>query len=108
MPAPRKYPSELCERVQWTVAEAMAEDPSLLLNAVVNRIGPWVGVVPDMLRGWVKQSRIDTGAAPGIMTGDAVEVTELRAEVRELRRANEILVVASSFVARVLDPRLRW
>ncbi|MGH3568449.1 MAG: hypothetical protein ACRDRH_20960 [Pseudonocardia sp.] len=108
MPAPRKYLSELRERAQWMVAEAMTEDPSLLLNAVVNRIGPRVGVVPDTLRGWIKQSRIDTGQASGITTGDTAEVKVLRAGVGELRRANEILVAASSFFARALDPRLRW
>jgi len=29
-------------------------------------------------------------------------------EVRELKRANEILLAASSFFARELDPRLPW
>ncbi len=32
----------------------------------------------------------------------------LQAEVRELKRANEILLAASSFFARELDPRLPW
>jgi hypothetical protein len=43
------------------VAEAMAEDASLSLNQAVIRIGERVGVVPDTLRGWVKQHRIDSG-----------------------------------------------
>ena len=90
------------------VAEAMTEDPSLSLNAAVKRIGPRVGIVPDTLRGWVKQARIDTGQAPGTTTSDAAELAQLRAEVRELKRANEILMAASSFFARELDPRLPW
>ena len=51
MPAPRKYPNELRERVQRMVAEAMTEDSSLSLDAAVKRIGPRVGIVPDTLRG---------------------------------------------------------
>lgn len=106
MPAPRKYPNELRERAQRMVAEAMTEDPSLSLNAAVKRIGPRVGVMPDTLRGWVKQTRIDTGQTPGTTTGDAKKIKDLEAEVRELKRANEILLAASSFFA--LDPRLPW
>jgi len=33
-------------------------------------------------------------------------IAELEREVRELRRANEILKAAASFFARELDPRL--
>ncbi len=104
MPAPRKYPNELRERAQRLVSEAMTEDPSLSLNAAVKRIGPRVGVNPDTLRGWCKQAAIDAGARPGTTTPDAKRITDLEAEVRELKRANEILLTASSFFARELDP----
>jgi transposase-like protein len=90
------------------VAEAMNEDPSLSLNAAVKRIGPRVAVVPDTLRGWIKQADVDAGRRPGTSTEEAAEVRELKAEVRELKRANEILLAASSFFARELDPRLPW
>jgi len=84
MAAPRKYPDELRERARRFVAEAMAEDPSLSLNAAVKRVGPRVGIVPDTLRGWIKQARIDSGQAPGMTTNDAKTIKELQAEVREL------------------------
>lgn len=108
MPAPRKYPSELRERSARLVAEAMSEDPSLSLNAAVKRVGPKVGVVPDTLRGWIRQTEIDAGSRPGTTSGDAASIKALQAEVRELKRANEILLAASSFFARELDPRLPW
>ena len=92
MPAPRKYPNELRERARRLVAEATAEDPSLSLNAAVKRIGPRVGIVPDTLRGWIKQADIDAGVRPGTTTEDAATIRQLQAEVRELRRANEILL----------------
>ncbi len=108
MPAPRKYPDELRERSVRLVVEAMAADPSLSLNAAVQRIGVRVGVVPDTLRGWAKQHRIDAGHAPGTTSSDARRIRDLEHEVRELKRANEILLAASSFFARELDPRLPW
>lgn len=85
----------------------MTEDPSLSLNAAVKRIASRVGIVPDTLRGWAKQRRIDTGQAPGTSV-DAARIKELERENRELKRANEILLAASSFFARELDPRLPW
>ena len=108
MPAPRKYPQELRERSVRLVAKAMAEDPSLSMNAAMQRVGPRVGVVPHTLRGWVKQAHIDAGRLPGTTTTDAAKIKKLEAELREVKRANEILLAASSFFARELDPRLPW
>lgn len=108
MPAPRKYPQELRERAMRLVQEARKEDPELSVNQAVVRIGQRVGVNPDTLRGWVKQAQIDAGERVGTTTDDASKIKQLEAEVRELKRANEILLAASSFFARELDPRLPW
>ena len=108
MPAQRKYPQELRDRSIRLVSEAMAEDPQLSMNAAVKRIAERVGIIPDTLRGWVKQARVDAGQVPGTTTTDAKKIKELESEVRELKRANEILLAASSFFARELDPRLPW
>ena len=108
MASGRKYPAELRERSLRMVVEARAEDAGLSLNQAVLRIGPRVGVNPDTLRGWVKQARIDADEVPGETTRDAARLRALEQEVRELKRANEILLAASSFFARELDPRLPW
>ena len=108
MPALRKYPAELRERAMRLVAEARKEDPELSLNAAVVRVGQRFGVYPDTLRGWCKQAAIDAGERPGTTTSDAARIKQLEAENRELKRANEILLAASSFFARELDPRLPW
>ena len=108
MPAPRKYPQELRDRAMRLVQEARSEDPELSLNAAVIRIGGRVGVNADTLRGWCKQAEVDTGKRPGTTTEDAKKIKDLEAENRELKRANEILLAASSFFARELDPRLPW
>ncbi len=108
MPAQRKYPQELRDRAVRLVYEARKEDPVLSLNAAVMRIGQRVGVNSDTLRGWCKQAAIDAGERPGTSTSDAVRIKQLEVENRELKRANEILLAASSFFARELDPRLPW
>lgn len=63
---------------------------------------------PDTLRTWCKQDEVDAGKRPWPSTGDGVTIKELEREVKELRRANEILLAASSFFGRELDPRLPW
>src|SRR4051794_165269 len=108
MPAPRKYPQELRERAMRLVQEARKEDPELSLHAAVKRIAQRTGVNPDTMRNWCKQAAIDAGERPGTTTSDAERIKQLEAENRELKRANEILLAASSFFARELDPRLPW
>ena len=108
VPAPRKYPQDLRERALRLVNETLAEEPELSLNAAVVRVGGRLGIVPDTLRGWTKQSRINAGLTPGVTTGEAARIKELERKVKELERANEILLAASSFFARELDPRLPW
>lgn len=108
MPAQRKYPNELRERAQRLVVEARQQEPQLSLSAAVKRVGQRVGVNPDTLRGWCKQADVDAGRAAGTTTSDAARLRELEREVKELKRANDILLAASSFFARELDPRLPW
>ena len=108
MPAPRKYPQELRDRAIRLVGEAREQEAGLSLNAACQRIGARVGINADTLRTWVKQGDIDAGKRPGTTMQDAAKIRELEAEVRELKRANEILLAASSFFARELDPRLPW
>jgi transposase len=59
----------------------------------------------ETLRKWVRQAEIDGGARPGVSSAEAERVKQLEREVKELRRANEILKAASVFFARELDPQ---
>jgi transposase len=54
----------------------------------------------------VKQAEIDSRTRPGTTSEDARRIAELEREVRELRRANEILKAASAYFAQELGPRL--
>jgi transposase len=75
-------------------------------QGAVARVADQLGVNRETLRNWVKQVEIDSGQRPGTSALDAQRIAELEREVRELRRANEILKAAAGFFARELDPRL--
>jgi transposase len=104
MPAQRMYPDELRERAVRMVLEIRQRDGRG--RGELARVGRQLGVHPEALRGWVKQAEVDDGTRPGVTTGDQRRIAELEREVRELRRANEILKAASAYFARELDPRL--
>jgi transposase len=69
-------------------------------------VGQKLGINPETLRNWVEKAEIDSGQRPGTTSDDKKRIAELEKEVRELRRANEILKAASAYFARELDPRL--
>ena len=51
------------------------------------------------MRAWVNQADVDGGLKGGTSTEDAKRIKELEQEVKELRRANEILKKASAYFA---------
>jgi transposase-like protein len=101
-----KFSPEVRERAVRMVQEQRGEYPSLW--AAIESIAPKIGCVPQTLLDWVKQSEVDAGTRPGISTDDAQRIKDLEREVKELRRANEILKLASAFFAQAeLDRRLK-
>ena len=103
MPAPQKYPDELRARAVRMVFE-VRERTGQRLGAIA-RVGDQLGVNKETLRNWVRQAEIDGGQRPGTSTQDKERIATLEREVRELRRANEILRTASAFFAAELDGR---
>ena len=75
-------------------------------SSTLASVGHKLGVNPETLRNWVEKAEIDSGQRPGTTSDDKKRIAELEKEVRELRRANEILKAASAYFARELDPRL--
>jgi transposase-like protein len=56
----------------------------------------------------VRRHQVDSGEREGVTTAEKDRVKELEREVKELRRANEILKLASAFFAQAeLDRRLK-
>jgi transposase len=72
-------------------------------HGTVQRVAEQLGYGTESVRKWVQQAEIDEGHAPGMTTAEAARVKDLEQEVRELRRANEILRRASAFFAAELD-----
>ena len=94
------------ERAVRMVQEHRSEHPSQW--AVIESIASKVGCVPQTLHTWVKQHEIDAGQRDGVSTAEAQRIKELERENRELRKANEILKLASAFFAQAeLDRRLK-
>jgi transposase-like protein len=93
----KKFSPEVRERAVRLVQEHRGEYPSLW--AAVESIAPKIGCVPQTLLDWVKRQEIDSGVREGVTTTEAQRVKELEREVKELRRANEILKLASAFFA---------
>ena len=86
------------------VFELRAESGSA--RGTLARVGERLGINPETLRNWVEKAEVDSGQRPGTTSDGRKRIAELEREVRELRRANEILKAASAYFARELDPRL--
>ncbi len=67
------------------------------------RVAQQLGYGTESVRSWVRRADIDEGHVPGVSTSDAARIKELEQEVRELKRANEILKRAASFFGAELD-----
>lgn len=72
-------------------------------QGTIKRVARQLGYGTESVRLWVNQADVDDGEKPGVSTEEAARVKELEQEVRELRRANEILKRAATFFGAELD-----
>ncbi len=101
-----KYSPEVRERAVRMVLEHRNEYPSQW--AAIESIAPKIGCVAQTLHDWVKKHETDTGLRDGITSDERERIKSLEREVKELRRANEILRLASAFFAQAeLDRKLK-
>ena len=98
----KPHPAELRERAVQMVFELRAETGNA--RGSIARVGHRFGINAETLRNWMNKAEVDSGQRPGTTTEDKKRIAELEREVRELRRANEILKAASAYFARELDP----
>ncbi len=102
----KKFSPEVRERAVRMVLEHRGEYPSLW--TAVESIAPKIGCVPQTLLTWVQRREIDAGVRDGVTSAEKQRMKELERENKELRRANEILKLASAFFAQAeLDRRLK-
>lgn len=102
----KTYSSEVRERAVRMVFEHAAEYSSQW--AAIESIAEKIGCSGETLRNWVRRAERDQGKRAGLTTDERARLKELEREVRELRRANEILRKASAYFAMAeLDRRPR-
>ena len=109
MARPSKYPRELRERAVRAVAESVAQGEHASEFEAIRTIAGQLGIgSAETLRKWVRQAEVDGGQRPGKTSEELAEIRELKKEVAELRRANQILKSASAFFAAELDRQPRY
>lgn len=74
---------------------------------VIVSVASKIGCSAESLRRWVRQAERDAGKREGLTTDEREELKRLQREVRELKKANEILRLASAFFAQVELDRLK-
>lgn len=95
MARPSKYSPEFRER-----SVRIARESERPIAAVARDLG----IHHETLRVWVRQDEANDGTrADRLASAEREELATLRREVRDLRRANEILKAASVFFACELD-----
>src|SRR5437870_8789601 len=104
MARPSKYSPEVRERAVRMVREHGAEPQWAAIASIASKLG----CTAETLRRWVRQAERDTGQRSGLTTDERQRLKELEREVRELKRANEILRKASAYFAQAeLDRRVK-
>ena len=103
---PLKFSPEVRARAVRMVNECRGDHPSQW--AAIESIAGKIGCTAQTLLSWVRQHERNTGQRDGLTRADMQRIKELEREVKELRRANEILKLASAFFAQAeLDRRLK-
>ncbi len=104
MTTSKRYSPEVRERAVRLVLDQEREYDSQW--GAIRSVSEKIGCTPETLRKWVRQAERDSGRRGGLTTDERERVKELEREVRELRRANEILRKASAYFAQAeLDRR---
>lgn len=93
----KRYSKETKQRAIRLVHDHQSEYPSLWAATV--SIASKIGCTPESLRTWIRQNEIDNGQRVGLNSADSDRIKALEREVKELRKTNEILRLASAFFA---------
>ena len=99
-----RYSQEARERAIRMVIEHEGDYASQW--EAIRSIAEKIGCSPESLRKWLRRTEVDSGSGSGVTSDERARMKDLEKEVRELRRANEILRKASAYFAQAeLDRR---
>jgi transposase len=102
-----RFSSEVKERAVRLVYEQQKES-SLSQWAIICSVASKIGCSAETLRHWIRRNEINTGKREGLTTAEREEFKRLQKENRELKKANEILRLASAYFAKAeLDRQQR-
>ena len=104
-PTTRRYSPEEKAAAVRMVRSLQAETG--MTHGAIRRVAEQLGYGVESVRSWVRRAEVDDGVRPGITTSESERVKDLEQEVRELRRANEILRRAATFFGAELDRQQR-
>ena len=93
-----RYSPEVKERAVRLVFYQRAHHESEW--AAIESVASKIGCTAETLRKWVRQAERDAGKRAGLTTDERARGKEMEREIRELKRAHEILRKASAFFAR--------
>jgi len=94
----KRFSPEVQERSVRLVAEQRGEHESQW--ATICAVASKIGCTAETLRRWVRQAERDAGKREGLTTSEREEMKRLQLENRELKRAHEILRLASAYFAK--------
>jgi transposase-like protein len=101
-----RFSPEVKERAVRLVYEQQKELESQW--AAIRSVALKIGCSPETLRHWIRKDEVDTGKREGRTSNERERMKQLEKENRELKKANEILRLASAFFAKAeLDRQLR-
>ena len=89
-----RSPNLINYHIEWFCRDNSAE-----LNFALYASSQELGYVPQTLNEWVRKHEVETGMRDGVTSAERERVKALEREVKELRKANEILKLASAFFA---------
>jgi transposase len=93
-----RFSPEVRERAIRLVVEQEGEHESQW--AAIRSVAAKIGCSAETLRSWIRQAERDQGKRAGLTTSERERLKELEKENRELKRANEILRLASAYFAK--------
>ncbi|MEU8271726.1 transposase [Sphaerisporangium sp. NPDC049002] len=100
-PSPRRYPPELKDQAVRMVRENI--ERSGKPHGTIAQVARQLGIGPGTVRNWCRNGGSGSSWWRGSASDDVRRIAELEREVRELRRDNEILKGASTFLVSQLS-----